>query len=147
MKNLAFLATTLMIGCADKGDDSATPTPTLSFLAPADGATVTAGTVDVTIIVDNMTLEDPSAEEARAVDDALLWLIPGRSAWAHNEGAAEGYAEISLDGAVVAEMYTTQAQLTDVAAGEHTLTGALFYTDGDALEPPVTAEITFTAGE
>lgn len=145
MKNLAFLAVSLGLGCSDKGDDSATPTPTLSILVPADGATVAAGTVDVTIIVDDMTLEEPGADEARATGSPLLWLIPGRDALAHNEGTAEGYAELSLDGSVVAEMYTTQTQLSDVAAGAHTLGCELYYSDGDALEPPVTAEISFTA--
>lgn len=133
----------LMAACAGKEEEA--PTPTVSFLSPEDGATVAAGAVDVTLIVENMTLEEP-VETARA-GDALLWLIPGRPAYAHNEGETEGYAELSLDGVVVAQLGSTQGQLTDVAAGSHTLVAELFYADGDALEPPVTATVGFTAEE
>ena len=146
MTKLAFLWMAFGVACTDKSaDDSAAPAPTLSFLAPADGATVAAGTVDVTIIVENMTLEEPGADEARATGGPLLWLLPGGEARAHNEGTTEGYAELSLDGSVVEDMYSTQTQLADVAAGAHTLGCELYYADGDALEPPVTAEISFTA--
>lgn len=134
----------LLCACSDKAEEEAAPT--LSFLTPEDGGTVAAGDVTVTLIVENFTLEEPASAMFRAPGAAFApWLLPGSDAAAHNEGVAEGYCALSLDGTPVATLYTTQHELAAVGAGEHTLSAELFYSDGDAVEPPVSATITFTA--
>lgn len=144
MRPLPLIPLLALAACAGKDEESTEETPTVSFLAPEEGATVTAGTVDVSLVVAHMTLEDPGATAA-APSPILDWLLPGRPARAHNEGEAEGYAELRLDGAAAATVYETQAQIEGVEAGEHSLEVELFYSDGDALEPPVTATVSFTA--
>jgi hypothetical protein len=118
----------LVLLAACHGEEPVVYAPSLEFLAPTDGATVTAGDVQVSILVDDFTLMAPEA---------------------HNEGAPAGYCELSLDGVVVSQMETTQFTLADVAVGAHTLDGELFFADGDALDEefdaPVTASIAFTA--
>ncbi|MEQ1503570.1 MAG: hypothetical protein ABMB14_15135 [Myxococcota bacterium] len=145
-------------GCA--GDDEAsTPgdfSPTLEFLAPADGASVAAaaGEVKVSIVVEDFALTAPDAQ-ARATSPldrsglgspGPLWLSLLPQALAHNEGGLpRGYCELSLDGSVVADLDATQYTLTEVATGSHELTGQLLFADGDPLDPPVSVTVTFTA--
>lgn len=112
-----------------KGSDTAEATfdPTVIFLAPTDGATVTAGEVQVSLSFEDFVLTAPTARVA------------------HNEeGEPAGYVELSLDGAVVAtDLVDPQYTLSGVAAGEHTLDAELYYEDRD--EVGVSASITFTA--
>ena len=113
----------LLLACSNTLEDTAAEAVTLAFLSPTDGETVTAGEVAVSVVVDGFTLEDPAK---------------------HSEGAPEGYLAVTVDGAEVLTTGETQFNVT-LDAGEHTLGGALFYADGDALEPSVSAEITVTA--
>ena len=76
-------------GCA--GDDEAsTPgdfSPTLEFLAPADGASVAAGDVQVSIVVDDFALTAPDAQARSGLGSpGPLWLSLLPQALAHNEG-------------------------------------------------------------
>jgi hypothetical protein len=66
-------------------------------------------------------------------------------AFAHNEGEAKGFVRFSLDDAALDDVYDTQYTLTAVAAGAHTVEAELYFADGDALEPPVSASVSFTA--
>lgn len=138
----AFLALTLL-ACDDKSEDTGehAETPTLSFVAPEDGGTVPAGDVQVSVTVEHFAFEAPTA--TARFDPTLL--LPVASAWAHGEedGQAAGYIVLTLDGADVADLTSTQHTLTGVAAGPHTLDAGLFYADGDAIG--VTASVTFTA--
>lgn len=123
--------------------------PTLAFLAPAEAATVAVGDVPVSIVVEDFELEAPEAAHATPVPLPLWLRLLVPAAQAHNEGTPAGYCELSLDGAVVTQLAVTQFTLTGVTAGEHTLSGELFFADGDGLEEafsaPVTASVTFTA--
>ena len=130
----------VLSACSGDKDTGDAPAPTLSFLAPAEGATVAQGTVDVTIVVENFVLETPLTATNRLVD-----LLPGGVAYAHNDGEAEGYAALTLDGADAGLLTGSQGTLEGVAAGSHTLTAELYYSDGDKVEPPVAASVTFTA--
>ncbi len=118
-----FLLPLLWACSGEAVDDTAGEAPTIDFLQPTDGATVAAGDVSVSLVVDDFTLQDPAK---------------------HNEGAPEGYVAVSVDGAEVLTTGDTQFTLTLDEVGAHTLTAELRYTDGDALEPPAVAEISVT---
>lgn len=137
---MRWMALGVLAACTDGKDTTTAPTPTLEFLSPSDGETVPAGDVTVSIVVTDFTLVPPDAS-ARVMPSMPLVLM-ATTAFAHNEGTAEGYVELSLDGAVVAQIGDTQAVLPDVAAGAHSLSGALYYSDGDAIGAPVTISFT-----
>lgn len=112
------------LGCANKdyAADSASA-PTVAFLAPADGELVVLGERTASLVVEGFTL----AEVER-----------------HNEGTPEGFVRLSLDGETVIESGLTQLPYTLTDTGPHTLTAELFYSDGDALEPAVSATVAIT---
>jgi hypothetical protein len=135
----------LLAGCpAEEPAPEPTFDPTVSFLAPDDGATVPAGDVAVTIVVDDFELSAPTAT-ARWRPVSPLWLFVPVAEAHPEEGIPTGYCELSLDGVKQADLIETQYTLTGVAAGSHTLTCELYYVDGDEVEPPVSATISFTA--
>ncbi len=113
--------------------------PTLTFLAPTDGEVVAAGEVAVSLVVEGVTLTEPTAT-ARL--DPTEWLPVG-VAWAHGEGAEAGFVRLTLDGVDVGDVGTTQWTLTGVTAGDHTLSGAILFADGH--DPEVAATVQFTA--
>ena len=129
----------LLLACAGEEKEEPAAAPTVEWLVPQEGATVSAGDLSTALIVENLTLEEP-----------LL----------HNEGEPIGYLSISLDGALVLETGDTNPVIT-VLAGEHLLSAALYYTDGDEVRAnadglceeddetcdPVIAEVGFTAVE
>lgn len=126
-------------------EEEVTYNPTVSFLSPAEDASVAAGDVSVSIVVDDFVLTGP-ADEARVAypPSVPLWLLVN-TAEAHNEeGMPAGYAELALDGVVVAQLSETQDTLPAVAAGEHDLTATLFFADGDDIGAEV-ATVHFTA--
>jgi hypothetical protein len=131
-------------GCAGSTEEFQ---PALSFLSPADGATVPAGELQVSIVVEEFELVPPSvaaADPARGGPALPLLLLPA-SARAHDEeGVPSGYCDLRLDGVSVASLDSTQLTLT-VEAGAHTLEGELRFADGDPLDPPVAASVAFTA--
>jgi len=117
-----MLALLSLLACAD--DTDATAAPTLAFVAPPDGAVVTADTaVAVSLLVEDFGLESPAK---------------------HNEGMPEGYVVLRVDGVDAETMATTQTEVL-LAAGAHTLEAELFYVDGDALQPAVVASVGVTA--
>ena len=116
--------------------------PTVSILAPADGATVTSGDVSVSIVVEHLTLTTEAVARAPA-----LW-SPIPAAWAH-EGESEhaGTASIRLDGVEVAAITDTVTTLTGVTAGAHTLEVELLDDGTASFDPPVKAQAVFTAAD
>jgi len=131
---------TLLVAC--KGEEPV-ELPTLEILAPADGETVAAGDVAVSLLVEHFTLVEPDAQ-ARRPSAGPLWLVP--AAFAHEEeGTQAGWVVLELDGAEVARAGATQVTLSAVAAGGHELRAELWHEDGERLDPPVEAAVTFTA--
>lgn len=122
--SLAPCLALLALACTGDKDSAADtgPQPAVTFLDPLDGGTVTAGDVQLSLIVENFTLTDPAK---------------------HNEGTPEGYLSITVDGGEVVQTASTQITIT-LAAGAHTVGAGLFYADGDATgaeaEIGVTAE-------
>jgi hypothetical protein len=116
----------------DKGDDSvALETPTISFLEPADKAKVAVGDVQLSIVVDYFTLHDPAK---------------------HNEGQPEGYIELTWSNGTASDTLDTGSTTPTInipSAGTWTITGALYYADGDEITEQfadyVPAEVTVTA--
>jgi hypothetical protein len=132
----------VLLGC--HGED-VVYTPSVMFLAPAADATLPSGDVDVSIVVDDFDLTAPetAARAPALVPFPLRLVIP--TAEAHSEGGLPaGYCALELDDVEVAQLVQTQASVA-VGPGEHTLSCALTYADGDPLEPPVAASVTFTA--
>lgn len=112
--------------------------PTVEWIEPADGDTVTAGDVSCSVVVNDFELVDIVAT--------------------HNEGTPTGYVEVSVDGVVAVDSAETTFTLT-LDAGAHALDAQLFYDDGDAVTAsdrlcdeeeagcePVVASISVTAG-
>lgn len=112
--------------CTSKADDTATEaTPTIAFLAPEDGAVLSPGPVDITLVVDGFTLIDPAKHSGEG------------------EGLS-GYVALTYDdqGTTLTENTgSTQASITFNGTGPHTITAELLYEDGDALEPAVSASV------
>lgn len=114
------------LACAHKDhaeDSAAAASASVTFLAPLDGDIVPVGDNTASLLVEGFTLADVER---------------------HNEGTPEGFVRLTLDGVVVAESGLTQLPYTLTDTGPRTLTAELLYTDGDALEPPVSATVTFT---
>lgn len=139
-----------LAGCGNADTDVVVYHPALSFLAPVDASTVPAGDVSVSILVDEFVLTAPETAHMEPVSEPFLLRLVVPSADAHNaEGTPAGYCELSLDGTVVTQMSATQFTLPAVAAGAHTLSGELFFADGDALDEAfdaaVITSVAFTA--
>ncbi len=132
---------------ACNGDKDSASSPSLAFLSPAAGETVTMDTVQVSIVVENFALVAPEEHSSRAPAGMIvpLLLMPVGTAWAHEEGEAlEGFCRLTLDGVEAADMDGTQHDLAGLTDGEHTLEGELVLSDGDPMDPNVTASATFT---
>jgi hypothetical protein len=102
-----------LLACTGTEKDSAADiaAPSIAWLAPAAGGTVTAGEVACSTVVDDFTLHDPAK---------------------HNTGAPVGYIGVSVDGTEALTSGTTTFGLT-LAAGAHELTAQLYYADGDEV--------------
>jgi hypothetical protein len=127
----------LLTACA--GSEEVVEPATLSFLTPAEGDTVAAGDVDVSLVVENFALVAPVAKSGFR----FLGFFP--TAWAHNDEIPQGTISLIVDDGAALSLTSTTTTLTGLAAGSHTLSAELLYEDGDALEPAVTATVTFTA--
>lgn len=135
----------LAAGCAnDKAADTSSSAPTVSFLSPAEGEELSDSAAQVSLLIENFTLTAPAASAAGPQWPLLL--LPGGVARAHSEEGVtpEGYCTLSLDGTPVVDLSETQHTLNGLAGGEHTLGAQLYYADGDPLDEPATAEVTFT---
>lgn len=123
-----MLSLLLFLACTSKADESGgSEDPTVSFLAPEDGATV-GSAVEVSVVVENFVLSD---------------------AGLHNDEGetASGFITFAWDdgGAQITESTaSTQATLSINSTGEHSITATLFYDDGDAVEPEASATVTVT---
>jgi len=133
---LRFAALSLLVACSTPEEIEPA---TLSFLTPADGEAVAAGDVDVSLVVENFALVAPTAKRGIR----FLGFYP--TAWAHNDDLPQGTISLVLDGGAATSLTATTTTLAGLAAGSHTLSAELLYEDGDSLEPPVTATVTFTA--
>lgn len=100
-------------------------TSTISFLSPAESEAVPTGDLAVSVIVENFTLTDP-----KHGDEA---------------GVSLGYIVVSLDDGEELSFGQTNFTVPVDAAGQHTLTAELVYDDGDSLDKPAVAAVTFTA--
>lgn len=136
-----LLALALLACTSGKEDDSATTAaPSITWLAPTDGATVTAGLVECSLVIDGFSLQDPSKH--------------------NDEGAPSGYVSLSDNDALALSTGETTFSIT-LSAGAHTLLAQLYYADGDEVSAtttqlcdeddtdttcaPVTASISVTA--
>lgn len=133
---LRFAVLSLLVACAATEE---VERATLSFLTPAEGETVAAGDVDVSLVAENFAIVAPTAKNGFR----FLGFYP--TAWAHNDDIPQGTISLIVDGGAATSLTTTTTTLTGLAAGSHTLSAELLYEDGDALEPAVTATVTFTA--
>ena len=122
----------LLIAC--KHEPEADP-PTLTIISPEDGAMLDTSEVQLSIIVENFELVPVGGDGDRKQ-------APGGQG--NNEGTAEGFAEVTLDGVFAFDMEETQGTLTVTEVGEHTVDVELLYEDGDPLEPAVTVSASFT---
>lgn len=113
----------LLLPLACDGDDVETEPASISFLVPTEGESYPAGELTLSLVVENFSLVAPK----------------------HNDGEAEGYIEIVLDDDGAMQTDSTTPTITLDEVGEHTLTAGLFYSDGDAVEPAATAEVSFLA--
>ena len=121
----------LFLAC-DSGDDSvALETPTVSFLEPADDATVPVGALQLSIVVEHFVLHDPAK---------------------HNEGEPEGFVRVEWTNGTASESVDTGSTTPTIdlaSAGNWTITAELYYADGDEITEQfpdsVPAEVTVTA--
>jgi hypothetical protein len=116
---IMYALLTLALACSEAADDSG-GSASVTFVDPLDGDSVPVGTLQASVIVEGFLLQDPSK---------------------HNEGAPEGYLSISVDGTEVLQTSSTVFEVQLDAVGSATLGAELRYTDGDALEPGVVAEV------
>ena len=138
----ATTALLLLTGCPAEEEPLA-ETPTIAILSPADGATLSAGEVSVTLVVEHLILGESDTASAQKP-----WRFPSliSTAWAHfGEDTPTGFVALSLDGLRIAELEETNTTLQDVGAGEHELSVELFLDDGSPFDPPITASASFEA--
>lgn len=117
-----------VFACAGSGDSGESLSEevgpaTIAFIDPVNGGTVITGDVTFSVDVANFTLEDPAK---------------------HNDDQPIGYIQLTLDDADAGIAFDRHFDLT-LEGGDHTLLAALMFEDGDELDPPVSASVTFTA--
>ena len=115
----------------------------MAILSPIEGATLTAGDVPVTLVVEHLILGESDTATAQK-----SWRFPSliSTAWAHFDAdTPTGFVTLSLDGLRIAELEGTNTTLEEVSAGEHNLTAELFLDDGSPFDPPITASASFEA--
>lgn len=118
-----MLLSLLLLAChGDKHSEEEEASATVQFLVPLAGEEVPVGDASFAVVVENFSLVDPAK---------------------HNEGTASGYIQVRLDGSDVLQSSTTNFTVTVGAAGDHTVEAELYYEDGDALEPAVSASVDF----
>lgn len=140
MRHTVLLAL-LALGCPEPVEEEP-PVPSAAFLSPSEGVVLAVGDVAVSLLIEDLTLVEQSAARARPAPFPLS-LVP--EARAHEGHVAyEGYAVLRLDGADVATLVETTTTVP-VEAGSHVLEVELFHVDGAAFDPPVTAEVSFSA--
>lgn len=114
--------------------------PSVRITAPAEGATVAAGDLQISIVVSNFEAVNKlgaakSAGEGHVhffVDVSAIPTAPGKPA-------------VSAEGTYHA-VATTSYTITNVGPGNHTIAAELVNNDHTPLEPPVVAKVSFTVG-
>lgn len=109
----------LLLACETPVDsaDGALASPSVSILSPAGDEPVAAGSVAFSAVVDNFNLVAPKHGAEGEV--------------------ASGFIAVSVDGAEVDRLALTQFHV-ELEAGAREVELALFYDDGDPVEPPAT---------
>jgi hypothetical protein len=108
------IALLILNACSGNGNDSTAkvfPAPTVAWLSPANDATVTAGDVACSIVVDEFALKDLAK---------------------HSIGQPAGHVSVSVDGKTVMQTSSTTFALT-LKAGAHDLGAQLLYADDDEV--------------
>lgn len=120
---LLFLA----LACpSDGADTAALPDATIGFLSPEAGATVLAGDIDFSVIVENFLLSDP----AKHGDE---------------DATPTGYIGVRVNGTEVLQSGETQFSLSLATLGAVTIEAELFHgDDGDSLDTPAVATLALT---
>lgn len=135
---LAVSAVTVLGGCAKSAatDSSTTPTsaapaastapatlPTIEIVTPAEGSTVAAGDVSVSVKTTGLKFANPS--------NTLV--------------AGEGHVHFTLDTKPFEMSISPEYVFKGVAPGEHKLVAELVQNDTQSFSPKVEQEITFVA--
>jgi hypothetical protein len=103
----------LLLFACNKGGDTgeAATAPTVEWLNPIEGDSLTAGPQAASLLVEHFSLVDPAK---------------------HSEGGAAGYVGVSVDGAEVLLTGSTTVEF-DLVAGAHEIAATLYYDDGDEV--------------
>lgn len=111
----------------------------VSISSPADGSTVPAGDVEVTMAAENFNIVDKVGQPPVAGEGHVHFYID-----VDEIPTTAGQPAITTDESTYHAEATTNYSWPDVEAGEHTLAVQLVNNNHTPLEPPVTAEITVT---
>lgn len=153
-----FVFSLVLVGCSDTNDqanppakgmtsptDSASPTtgggatPTVTITTPAQGASVAAGNVTVTVTVTNFSVVNKLGEAAVPGEGHVHFYLDAQPP------TTAGQPAITQQGTYHATATTTYTW-PDVKAGQHTFAVQLVNNDHTPLSPPVlaTAIVTVT---
>ncbi len=118
----------LLTACTGETDTAADVEPTIAFLSPAEGDTVSIGDLACAVVVEKFLLTDPAKHGG--------------------EEEPEGYIGVRVDGVEVLQSSTTNFTIPLDTAGVVELTAELFYAnDGDPLDEPAVATVSLTVAE
>lgn len=122
----------------DSPTPSPAPEPEVTISEPADGATVAAGEVRVSVDVDDFDVVDKLGEAAVEGEGHVHFYLD-----ADEIPTTPGKPAVTEEGTYHASP-TTSYTWSDVEEGEHTFGVQLVNNDHTPLDPPVTAEVTVT---
>jgi len=117
--------------------------PTVTIVAPANGAVLPAGNAVMQIDVTDFDLVAP--EEGSAALSLPVWWAPSIARAHEPSDEPEGFVRVSVDGVQKLDTIVLDFTLEDIPSGAHQIEVELFYPDGDPFYPAVTDEITVTA--
>jgi hypothetical protein len=112
---------------------------TVGITEPADGSTVEAGSVKVSVVPENFNVVDKLGQPPVAGEGHVHYYID-----VDEIPTAPGQPAITDDASTYHAAATTTYEWPDVEAGEHKLGVQLVNNDHTPLEPAVTAEVTIT---
>ena len=115
------------------------PTPSVNFLEPTEGATVSAGSVKLFIEATNFMIVNQLGKSNRGGEGHVHFFLD-----VDPIPTTKGKPAVSAEGtyhAVAASSYT----IPGIAPGKHTLAVELVNNDHTPLDPPVVAAISITA--
>ncbi|HYZ91430.1 MAG TPA: DUF4399 domain-containing protein [Actinomycetota bacterium] len=142
----AFLA---LAACGTGEQPALEPEPTteapgaeaaaVSISEPADGSTVEAGEVKVTVAAESFNVVDKLGQDPVAGEGHVHFYFD-----VDEIPTTPGQPAVTADAATYHAAATTSYTWPDVEAGEHTFGVQLVNNNHTPLEPPVTAEVTVT---